>query len=232
MDSSKSGNSGSLQTKPGRWRWFGLVFIVIVIVGIAIIIFTNSKVGLGWQDSYHEFPEKIRELGFLGQFAIIGLMIIHSFIPFPAEFVALAAGNVYGTIHGTILTWTGAMFGATLSFGLTRLFGHPFVNWVLPVKQRKMLDKWTDDQGASTLLISRFIPLIAFNLINYAAGLTKVSWWTFLWTTGLGILPLTTLIVHMGGQMQELSWLKLMVVSFICIITMAGLHFYKRQNKK
>jgi len=39
--------------------------------------------------------------------------------------------------------------------------------------------------------------VISFNLINYAAGLTTISWWTFTWATALGILPLTCLMVLM-----------------------------------
>lgn len=230
MDSIERSASKKSPPTPSGWRWLALFLIVIALA--ATLVLANSNVGLSWLGSYREFPDKIRELGIFGQLAIIGLMIIHSFIPFPAEFVALAAGNVYGTLHGTILTWIGAMLGATLSFGLTRVFGQPFVHWALPARQLKMLDRWTDDQGASTLLFSRFIPLIAFNLINYAAGLTKVSWWTFLWTTGLGILPLTALVVHMGGQMQELSWPKLILVSLVCILAMAALHFYRRKGQK
>ena len=55
------------------------------------------------------------------------------------------------------------------------------------------------------MLAARFVPVIAFNLINYAAGLTAISWWTFIWTTGLGILPLTVLMVTMGDQMHYLT---------------------------
>ena len=230
MASKKRRASQQSSPMPGGWRWAALVLIVFVL--LTTIILMNSDEGLKWIGSYREFPEKIRELGIFGQLAIIGLMIVHSFVPFPAEFVAIAAGNVYGTLHGTFLTWLGAMLGANLSFGLTRLFGQPFVNWALPVNQQKMLDKWTEDQGAATLLVSRFIPLIAFNLINYAAGLTKISWWTFIWTTGLGILPLTALFVHMGVQMQELSWPKLLLVSALCIAAMGAWHFYNRKYRK
>jgi uncharacterized membrane protein YdjX (TVP38/TMEM64 family) len=59
-------------------------------------------------------------------------------------------------------------------------------------------------RGAAVLLISRLIPVIAFNLINYAAGLAGISWWTFLWTTGLGILPLTALFTIMGDRLLTL----------------------------
>jgi uncharacterized membrane protein YdjX (TVP38/TMEM64 family) len=54
--------------------------------------------------------------------------------------------------------------------------------------------------------------VISFNLINYAAGLTAISWWTFTWATGLGILPLTALMVLMGDGIwsgDSLVWLWL-----------------------
>lgn len=45
----------------------------------------------------------------------------YTFLPFPAEFVAIANGMVHGAFWGTVITWAGAMLGAFLSFGLTRL---------------------------------------------------------------------------------------------------------------
>jgi uncharacterized membrane protein YdjX (TVP38/TMEM64 family) len=71
--------------------------------------------------------------------------------------------------------------------------------------------------------------VIAFNLINYAAGLTKVSWWTFLWTTGVGILPLTALMVYMGSHMRSLSWEWLLATSAACILVMGLAHWWKRR---
>jgi uncharacterized membrane protein YdjX (TVP38/TMEM64 family) len=62
----------------------------------------------------------------------------------------------------------------------------------------RALDRWAGRQGGGVLLFSRLVPVISFNLINYAAGLTALSWWTFTWATGLGILPLTFLMVAIG----------------------------------
>ena len=56
------------------------------------------------------------------------------------------------------------------------------------------------------LFVSRCLPVISFNVINYAAGLTNISWLTFTWATGVGILPLTILMVVMGDQIEHLSW--------------------------
>ena len=42
-------------------------------------------------------------------------MVLHSFIPFPAEFLAIANGMVFGPVLGTVITWSGAMAGALLA---------------------------------------------------------------------------------------------------------------------
>ncbi len=212
------------------WRWLALILTLtpLTIFGL----FAAPIFGFEWHNVYHAIYSSIEEMGWMGQLAIIGLMIVHCFIPFPAEFVAIAAGSAYGPVIGTALTWSGAMLGAILSFGLTRLLGQPFVDWALPEKQRRFLDQWTSDQGAMTLLVSRFIPVIAFNLINYAAGLTKISWWTFIWTTGVGIFPLTAAMVYMGSEMHRLSWTVLVIVSVICIGIMGLLHWIRRRNSR
>ena len=81
-----------------------------------------------------------------------------------------------------------------------------------------MVERWAAEQGGPTLLFSRLVPVISFNLINYAAGLTAISWWTFTWATGVGILPLTLLMVLMGdgiwsGDSNVWLWLVIGAVA-------------------
>ncbi len=149
-----------------------------------------------------EIMEFVKSWGYWGVLASMGMMILHSFIPFPAEFVAIANGVIFGPVWGTVITWAGAMLGAFLAFLLARRLGQPFVRRVLSKRKAHTLERWVARHGLGTLFISRFIPIISFNLINYAAGLTKISWWTFGWTTGLGILPMTVLMVVMGDQIH------------------------------
>jgi uncharacterized membrane protein YdjX (TVP38/TMEM64 family) len=144
--------------------------------------------------------------------ASIGLMIAHSFLPFPAEIIALANGMVYGPLWGAVITWIGAMLGASIAFGLVRALGRPFVMRLLSERRQAELAAWSRRRGGLALLIARLIPVIAFNLINYAAALTHISWWTFLWATGLGILPLTIVLAVLGDNVLELPmwfWLAL-----------------------
>jgi uncharacterized membrane protein YdjX (TVP38/TMEM64 family) len=146
-------------------------------------------------------------------------MIVHCFVPFPAEILAFCAGAAFGALGGAALIWIGAMLGAALSFWLARRLGRPAVERFLPAQHRAALDQWSAEQGTVSLLMARFVPVIAFNLINYAAGLTRVGWWSFLWTTGVGILPLTLLMTWIGAEMRELGWREVLAVSAGGLVT-------------
>jgi uncharacterized membrane protein YdjX (TVP38/TMEM64 family) len=159
---------------------------------------------------------EIRSWGHWAVAASIGLMVVHSLVPFPAEFVTFANGMLFGPVWGIALTWTGAMLGAAFAFALARWFGRPFADALMSERHRDVVDRWAKRQGVGVLLLSRLMPLISFNVINYAAGLTPVSWWTFLWTTGLGILPITTLLVVTSDQVWNGSsnaWIYLVAVA-------------------
>jgi len=202
------------------------------LAGLAILIVVGGVLALGYDEVWITGPDMadwIDGIGNWGPVAIIVLMVLHSFIPFPAELVALCAGAVFGTLFGSALIWTGAMIGASLSFWLARLLGRAAIERLLPVRHRRVVSDWADDQGAVTLLVSRFIPVIAFNLINYAAGLTRISWWTFIWTTSIGILPLTILMAYLGARMTELSWPYLLASSAGGIVAIWALHRFARK---
>jgi uncharacterized membrane protein YdjX (TVP38/TMEM64 family) len=199
--------------KKRRAKTNWLLFVLFVVLGAAVlccsfvdicplieVVLPSLKIN---KTTIVDF---IRSLGAWGPVGSIALMIVHSFIPFPAEFLTIANGMVFGSVWGVVYTWIGAMLGAYVSFGLTRTFGRPFVARSLNPAQLEKLDLWILHQGTISLLLSRLIPIISFNLVNYGAGMTNISWWTFSWTTGVGILPMTIVMVTMMNNFKILSW--------------------------
>jgi len=145
----------------------------------------------------------IQSWGPWGMLASVALMIVHSIVPFPAEILAIANGMLYGPVLGALLTWVGGMCGALLAFGLARFLGRPFVERVLAAERLGPIDRWAQHHGGMTLLLARLIPVIAFNLLNYGAGLTNMSWWTFTWATAVGILPMCILMATAGASILD-----------------------------
>jgi uncharacterized membrane protein YdjX (TVP38/TMEM64 family) len=190
-------------------RGFGLIISSAYVFGTALLCGLVEEAS--WCQFWPHFSlSKIKYLvqsaGLWGVVVSIGLMVLHSFVPFPAEFITITNGVVFGVVKGIVITWIGAMLGAFLAFGLARKLGRPFVLRKLKGQKLQRVEELIDNYGGGALLISRFIPVISFNLINYAAGLTNISWWTFTWATGLGILPLTILMVVMGNAINTLPW--------------------------
>lgn len=182
---------------------------LVVLIALGIVSVTALvAAGLDWNFGLttEHLEETIKAWGPWSVAASIALMVIHSFVPFPAEFLTLANGMLFGPVWGTVITWVGAMLGAIITFGLVRWLGRPFVEVAVARNNWESIDEWSEQKGPYVLLISRLIPVIAFNLINYAAGLSRVSWWSFIWTTAVGILPLTILMVVMGSQIHTLRW--------------------------
>ena len=212
--------------QPSRRRSV-LAVVVLLLIIVGALGVTVSEYSL----TPDELAKQLRSVGAWAPVAVIVLMVVHSFVPFPAEILAICAGAVFGTVLGSVLIWIGAMLGALAAFGLSRKLGQKVIHGWLPQTQSKRVNDWTQKQGVLALLISRFIPVIAFNLINYAAGLTKVRLWTFVWTTGLGILPFTVLLAYLGAQMKTLSWPMLLAVSTIGVIVVCGLHHWAKVRR-
>lgn len=215
---------GSGPGKPAatsRRLWLAALLALAVVVATIVVwayaLGTPMPVP-GFELSVEAVENQIRSWGMWGVCGATLLMVLHSFVPFPAELVAMANGMVYGPVWGTVITWTGAMLGAYLAFGLARWLGRPFVQTMVAQRHHEAMDRWAARQGGGILLFSRFVPVISFNLINYAAGLTSISWWTFTWATGLGILPLTFLMVLMGDGLlsgETSLWLWLLAAALV-----------------
>jgi uncharacterized membrane protein YdjX (TVP38/TMEM64 family) len=191
---------------------------------LAAVVVVGGLFATDFDMSVEAAVREIRGWGMWGVAASITLMVAHSFLPFPAEIVACANGIVYGAFWGAVITWVGAMLGAAVAFALVRWLGRPFVARMVPAQQLARLDEWSRERGGAVLLTARLVPVIAFNLINYVAALSGISWWTFLWATGLGILPLTILLSILGDRMLSMPFWAWALLGALAVASWIALH--------
>lgn len=126
-------------------------------------------------------------------------------LPFPAEVPAALNGVLFGPVRGALLTWGGAMIGACLSYEAARRWGYPCVRRAVPAERADRAAELLDGRrGATGLLVLRLVPLVAFTLINWGAGLANVRRETFLWTTAVGIVPGVMLFTGGGAAVADL----------------------------
>lgn len=125
------------------------------------------------------------------------LLVVQAVLaPLPAPALAAAGGYLFGTLQGFVLTWLGALLGGVLCFGLSRILGRRFVERSARLRG---IDRYVEEHGAVVVFVLRLVPLVSFDAISYAAGLTGISFRSFVIATALGMAPGTFVFVYLGG---------------------------------
>jgi uncharacterized membrane protein YdjX (TVP38/TMEM64 family) len=143
--------------------------------------------------------------------------------PLPAPALAFAGGYVFGTAGGFVLTWLGVLLGGTICFWLSRLFGRGFVE---SSDRAKKLDRHVEEHGGIMIFVLRLIPLISFDAISYAAGLTCISFWRFFLATALGAAPGTFVFVYLGGAPPGPGLYA--ALGALAVVAVAAYAYYRR----
>ncbi|WP_083486066.1 TVP38/TMEM64 family protein [Alicyclobacillus ferrooxydans] len=184
-----------MRTRRRATSW--VIFIVILIAALLVLLDPPLRalfLHMFSLKTINDLRAYVRSLGPWGPIALIALMVLHSVTFVPAEVISISDVVIFGPVLGLVYAWIGAMLGAYLSYFLARWFGRPIVNRFVPKRLLERFDTFFESEGLKGVLILRLIPLVSFNALNYASGLTKMTFWDFTWTTGLGILPMEILI--------------------------------------
>jgi uncharacterized membrane protein YdjX (TVP38/TMEM64 family) len=141
----------------------------------------------------------------LSIFTFISFYIFAVAVSLPvAALLTIFGGFLFGAIKGLIFTNIGATLGSMISFLIFRYLIGGLVQQKY-AQQLKDFNKAFEENGAYYLLSSHFIVVIPLFVVNILASLTKVSLFTFIWTTSLGIIPASTVFAFAGQHLGEIE---------------------------
>ena len=185
----------------------GLFYLLVV---SSFLYFFLSKFTLEELTSY-EFIKNNRDYFFgLKQTNLFLLSVIFIFLTIVwvlmggfGSPVALLAGFVFGKWLGTIILVLGLSVGATILY----IFGNYFLKEVI---KEKFLDRFKNleikfkKSEFIFLLVYRFVGGIPFAIANVLPCLFNVKIFNFFWSTLIGIIPSTFLIVSIGSGLEKI----------------------------
>lgn len=157
---------------------------------------------------------------------LIGWVIQAVIAPLPAPLLLLITSLVYadspaGVVFTIVLTWIGAMLGAVICFGLSRHFGRDWVMRKGYLDKMSDLDGYLEEKGAYVIFLTRLIPILSFDIVSYAAGLTRLRWRSFIISTGIGMLPTTIIFVLFAAETLSQDMDGVIMISIVGIIMLA-----------
>ena len=161
------------------------------------------------------------------------LMVLQSVVaPLPAFVITIANGLLFGAFWGGVLSWSSAMVGAALCFAIARALGRPLVERLVGSAPLAKSDAIFERYGTHAVLIARLIPLISFDVVSYAAGLTSIGFLPFMVATGLGQLPATVVYSLLGQNIGAGQKAALWTVSALLSLVAIGLALRGRIERR
>jgi uncharacterized membrane protein YdjX (TVP38/TMEM64 family) len=204
-----------------------VTIVAILLFVIALLLWINYRY-------LHLSPQNIRDwilsFGFMAPLLYILLYTVRPLVLFPVTLLSLTGGLAFGALWGFVYTIIGATLGALLSFLISRYFGKQLVNKQWTGKW-SMLEKRLEEQGFLYILLIRLIPFISFDLISYAAGVSKIRMLPYLLGTFFGIIPITIAFNFLGSSFTEGSSNTVFIaILLIALVLAISFIFRKKLN--
>lgn len=180
---------------------------LLLLLGLAVAFVTASYF-LPVRAWLTEFLAQVEELGPWGPVLVAILYVPATVLLVPGSLLTMGAGAVFGVAVGTVAVSAGSTAGAAAAFLLGRTLARGWVEGKVAGNPRfAALDQAVAEQGFKIVLLLRLSPVFPFTLLNYALGLTKVSFRTYLLASWIGMLPGTILYVYLGSAIGSVATL-------------------------
>ena len=202
--------------------------VLLAIIGLFFVPSIQNSlldiVGIFQSLDIEKVKEYILSYGIWAPIISFLLMIFQSVIaPLPAFLITFANAALFGWILGALLSWFSAMVGAILCFYIAKLLGRDFVERLTSKTALESIDKFFEKYGNYTVLIARLLPFVSFDIVSYAAGLTKMKIKDFVIATAIGQLP-ATIVYSYAGEMLT-GGTKMFIYGLLCLFAFTALIF-------
>lgn len=182
--------------------------LLIPVAMVVVVILGFAAVRQGWFENWN--PESFREFieGFGNwAIAIYFLLVVLNTVTImpPLIFTVLLAGVLFDPIKGIIVLWTSMVLGSIIAFSIARFLGQDFVSRKLKGRADEFNEQ-LGENGFTIVLTIRLIGIPPPELINYAAGLSKISFRDFVLAVMIGSTPVVVLFVLTGDRLINLDF--------------------------
>lgn len=182
------------------------------------------------QIQVHSLAFKLYVCGHYGVAALMYIAIYALTIAIGIPAVApmsLLGGYLFGILLGTTYGAIGATAGSLIAFAVVRYL---LRDWVMRRYGHKFerFNVQMNKYGANYLLMVHYASIIPFFFINTLAAMSDIGWWTFIWTTVAGFIPLAMIYSFAGRELATIKSLHdilspQLIAVFILLIFIAFL---------
>lgn len=226
-----------LNPRTVRWARFALTLAALAAFGLLYLLSAEFRsevdraVTILSRGDIAGLREYILSYGAWAPVVSALLMVLQALVaPLPAFVLTFANGLAFGTLWGGMLSLVSATLAAALSFWIARALGRGPVKALVGSTSLESADRWFLRWGAYAVLIARLVPVVSFDVVSYAAGLTRMRFWGFIIATAVGMAPATFVYAYLGGRAPQ--YVQVLLVVFGVMIAGAVVAAVVRRRKQ
>lgn len=181
---------------PGLWRPVALLAAIVAVIAAAWFFEARAKL--------EQLGQWVEGLGPAAPAAFIVFRAGAAVAVLPGSVLTVAAGPLFGPVAGVFYVIVGKTLGACLSFLIARYFARDAVaRWLAGKRRGGNLDEFVGRCGAPVVALARLIPVIPYNVQNYAFGLTRIRLVTYVAWSWICMVPGAVLVVTASCIIKE-----------------------------
>lgn len=177
---------------------------ILITVGVVATVYLVLRAYGVTDDIRLENVPKIKTwvegFGRIAPLVYIGLYLVSTVFFLPGAPVTILAGFVFGPLWGIFYASVASIISVSVAFLIARYVARDLVaGWVKDNAQFRKIDEQVEEQGWRIVMFTRVVPIFPFNLQNYAYGLTRIRFLTYVLVSAIFMLPGTAVFVQLGG---------------------------------
>lgn len=172
------------------------LMLTLVAAGIALALAFRGRLDPAALEQW------IGDLGLLAPVAYVLLYSLATVLFLPGTLFALAGGALFGPLWGSLLNLLGATTGAGLAFLIARHIAGERVASRAGGRLKQLIEG-VEAEGWRFVALVRLVPLFPFNLTNYALGLTRIPFTTYVLTSLIAMAPGAIAYTWLGHAGRE-----------------------------
>jgi uncharacterized membrane protein YdjX (TVP38/TMEM64 family) len=188
------------------WRGVAsLLLLAALIVGCLVIHPLRDALSAAAHGHLGQLRHQLRAGGVGGPLLLVGVVLAHTIVPFPAEIPTAVAGYVYGFAVTLPLMAASFLASALIAYALAQHLGRPAIGRLFGTGRLSDGERLLERGGVRVLIGLRLIPLVPFSLVCAVAGLARVPLRRYAWTTVVGMAPQLILVSLFATRLQHPS---------------------------
>lgn len=196
--------------------------LLLTVIGVSLIVLGTDGVGEVLEDAADSR---------WGVAAFIALYVVAVVTLVPGTIGTVTAGAVLGFAVGFPVAMVGSLIGATIAFAIARTLGREGSQQLLGGRLMS-IDDWIGENDLVSIIVLRLMPIVPFNLLNYAAGLTAMRPSRYVAGSVIGMVPGTALTTFAASRANDPSSSAFLLATGALLATVVVSTFAARRFTK